>query len=368
MGSTLLTASRLKDARSCQRLHRIQYGLGYRPVVEAPTLFFGRLVHLMLEAWWLATKAGLIATERLRLTFAAIPPTTDPFDTAKARAMLFGYEARWGEERYEVVAVESQFETALVNPETGRPSQTWRLAGKIDVRLGGPPRIMEHKTSSEDISPGSSYWKKLRMDGQVSAYFAGAKALGHDAEECIYDVLGKPELEPLRATPQEKRKYRKDDGKLYAGQRETDETPEQFEARCMAAIGEDPARYYQRGTVVRLDKEMDDALFDIWQTAQQLREAERLGRFPRNPDACEKWGRVCPFFGVCSGEESLEDERLFTKSSNPHPELSGGDTKDTTREVASEHHNGSTPATPHDVGRGGEGQAAAPEEVPPVRA
>lgn len=306
MRSALLTNSRLRDARACQRLHHIQYGLGYRPVVEAATLFFGRLVHLMLEAWWLATRAGLAGAPRVAEAFAAVPGDADPFDAARARAMLYGYEAHWGAELYQVAAVEAQFETDLVNPETGKPSRTWRLGGKIDLLLAGPPRLMEHKTSSEDISPGSTYWKKLRMDGQVSAYFAGARALGHDVRECIYDVLGKPGLKPYQVS----------------SKRAVPETPEEFEARCMAAIGEEPGRYYQRGSVVRLEQEMDDALFDIWQTAQQLREAERLGRFPRNPDACEKWGRVCPYFGVCSGEASLEDASQFRRLEQPHPELS----------------------------------------------
>jgi hypothetical protein len=38
--------------------------------------------------------------------------------------------------------------------------------------------VVEHKTSSEDVTPGSFYWSRLRMDGQVSVYFDGARALG----------------------------------------------------------------------------------------------------------------------------------------------------------------------------------------------
>ncbi len=48
------------------------------------------------------------------------------------------------------------FDIALVNPETGRPSTNWRLAGVIDriVRLpDGRLALMEYKTTSRDFAP-----------------------------------------------------------------------------------------------------------------------------------------------------------------------------------------------------------------------
>jgi hypothetical protein len=47
------------------------------------------------------------------------------------------------------------------------------------------------------------------MDGQVSTYFDGAASLGLDVAGCIYDVIGKPGIRPLQATPVEARKYTK---------------------------------------------------------------------------------------------------------------------------------------------------------------
>lgn len=329
MLSNLLTASRLKCARACKREHRIKYGLGYRPVVEAEELFFGSLIHLALEAWWRAVQAGLPAAEWLGRALAALSAVkADPFDMARAEVMVMGYDAFWSTEAalYEVLAVEARFESDLVNPETGAASRTWRLGGKLDVvlldRRDGRVRFMEHKTSSEDISSGSAYWRKLRMDGQISVYFDGAAALGWQPVGCIYDVLGKPGQRPLKATPLENRKYTAA-GKLYANQRDRDETPEEYKLRLAEAVTAEPARYYSRGEVVRLDAELAEARADIWSMGKELREAELANRAQRNPEACERYGRMCPFFDVCTGAASLDDPRLFTRTDQVHPELAG---------------------------------------------
>lgn len=160
------------------------------------------------------------------------------------------------------------------------------------------------------------------MDGQISVYVDGAKALGHDVEGCLYDVLGKPGLKPLKATPPESRKYTKE-GALYKGQREQDETAEEFRARVRESIAADPNGYYQRGVVVRLEEEMDEARFDVWQMAELVRNSERTGKAPRNPDSCFTFGRACEFFPACSGESALDDPRIYRRSDHVHPELVG---------------------------------------------
>lgn len=252
--------------------------------------------------------------------------TTDPFDLARAEAMLIGYDARWSGDRYETIAVEAEFRAPLVNPETGAPSRTWTLGGKLDVLVrdaDGRTLIVEHKTASGDVGPGSDYLKRLRLDGQVSVYYAGAAALGHAVDGCLYDVLVKPGQRPLKATPEESRKYTKD-GSLYKTQRDRDETPEEYRARVMAAVADDPNAYFLRADVVRLEEEMRDAMADVWNLGKQMHEARLAGRFPRNPDSCVRYGRTCEYFGVCTGEASLSDPSLF-RASIAHPELDEGD-------------------------------------------
>lgn len=300
----LLTASRLKDARACQRLHKMKYLDGYRPAVTAEALAFGTLIHSALEPWWKAP-----AGEQLDAALAVLDVAqADAFDLARARAMIIGYDARWSGVQLETLAVEVPFSTPLVNPATGGVSRTWQLAGKIDAiaRLpDGRTMLIEHKSSAEDLSPGSSYWARLRLDGQISVYYEGARSLGFDVEGVIYDVLGKPAIRPLKVNQK----------------RKVDETPEEFFQRCAEAIAEDPSRYLARAEVVRLEADMVEAMTDVWQLGRSLHENTLAGRYPRNVDACFKFSRACPFWDVCCGQASLDDSTRYVRLDSVHPEL-----------------------------------------------
>lgn len=343
MGSAqLLTASRLRAARACRRLHLIRYMLGIRALIDAATLRFGTLMHRALEVWWKGWQ--LLDEQRLEVALAAIR-SDDPFEAAKARVLMIGYHLRWKDEPYDVIGVEVSFDTELRNPATGAASRTWRLAGKIDVivrsRVDGRVYLIEHKTSAEDFSPGSNYLKRLRIDGQVSVYFEGGRALGHDVAGCIYDIIGKPAQRPSQVpltddlgekivldakgerVKTKTGKWRQTgDTELGYVLQTRPETPDEYEQRVGAIVGDDPTGFFARVDVVRLEQEMRDALLDVWQLGQELREAELAERAPKNPDACVTVYGTCPYFSACCGEASLEDPTLFERSKNIHPELS----------------------------------------------
>lgn len=340
----LMTASRARSARACRRRHHLQYVLGYRPVQDAEALRFGTLAHLALEAWWKAKQAGKPQEEWLLEAHRVLAErNVDPIDLTKLQVLIAGYHYRWKDENLEVLAVEATFEGPLVNPKTGRSSTTWKLAGKLDVLVRDPELgvlVVEHKTSSEDVSPASDYWRRLRMDGQVSVYFEGARFLGHEVTACRYDVIGKiaqrPAQIPLLDEAGQKivldangeRVKTKTGGWRQTGDTAAGyilqtrlETPEEFQARIAALVAETPDKYFARGDVHRLQQDMADALTDVWQLAQSLREEELAGRAPRNPDACMQPGRTCPFLAACAGEASIDNPELFQRVEDVHPEL-----------------------------------------------
>jgi hypothetical protein len=363
--SRLLTKSRLADARTCQRLHHMKYGLGYRPKARARALDFGILTGEGLDGIWGAKRFGI----------PELPPEAsdeERYERGKLWAMLLGYQIRWqaeDQEKYEVLGCEVEFRCPLINPETGRKSETWELGGKLDKlvreRATGDVWIVEHKTSGEDISAGSSYWARLRMDTQVSIYHVGGnsvlrgRGLKGSVVGVVYDVLGKPKLRPLEVNTR----------------RERAESPDEYEARCVAAIAESPDRYYRRAPVIRLEGELDDALVDIWDQSKQMREAELANRAPRNPEACNRWGRMCEFFPVCAGEATLQDETLYRLGSNVHPELTGQSAPREGAEVengttaAKTNTDTSTTEAPVKDGSGfsDQGQAAAPNSSDALR-
>jgi hypothetical protein len=311
----------MKSFRACARQHHYAYVLGRRPRSEANALSFGTAIHHALEAWWgVSCQRGGCALEAAR---AALPATLDPFARARAEAMLAGYDVAWSDLGFEALEIEREFKLPLINPDTGARSRTWELAGKVDVIARGPDGrvwVIEHKTSSEDISGGSSYRSRLALDGQVSQYVEGANALGYDVAGVIYDVLRKPTIDPLKATPIESRKYKKD-GSLYASQREHDESPEEYRDRCIESLGANPDRYFARVEVVRLEADRDEYAYDVWQLGELMRESERTGRAPRNSDACHRYGSPCAYFAVCTKAARIDDDTLF-RTVGASPELS----------------------------------------------
>lgn len=317
----LLTASRMKSFRSCARQHYYAFVLGRRPINESPALAFGTAVHAALEAWWdVSCQRGGGALEA---ALSALPADMDPFARARAEAMLVGYDVAWRDRGFEALAIEKQFTIPLLNPDTGARSRTWELAGKVDVIARGPDGrlwVIEHKTSSEDIGAGGAYRARLTLDGQVSQYIEGANALGYPVAGVIYDVLRKPTIDPLKATPIESRKYKKD-GTLYAAQRERDESPEEYRDRCIESLGASPDRHFAQIEVVRLDADRDEYAFDVWQLGELMRESERTGRAPRNGDACFRYsGSPCPYLPVCQNRASIHDDHAY-RSTGANPEL-----------------------------------------------
>jgi hypothetical protein len=331
MDTTLITTNRLKSFNACRRLHHYAYVLGYRPLINRGSAEFGTIFHAGLEAWWLAWAQGreLLALEEAQAAIAKAAQGASFFDeatAAKADLLMVGYHARWSPTmaEWEVVAVEHEFAAPLPTPVGAKRARKLKVAGKLDVlvrrRADGTVWFVEHKTTSADLAPGSTYWQRLRMDTQVSVYFEAVRLMGHEPVGCLYDVIRKPEQRPLKATPMEARKYRKD-GALYANQREHDETMDDFKARMAIEIMEAPELYYQRSEVVRLEHELEDSRRDTYDTALMIRETHKAGRAPRNPDACFLYSRVCDFYDVCAGGASIEDPTRFKRLENVHPEL-----------------------------------------------
>lgn len=201
--------------------------------------------------------------------------------------------------------------------------------------------LLETKTTSEDLEQGSTFWKRTTLDPQLSLYLPAIRKLGHDPRGAIYDCLRKPGQFPstiplldengikivLDAAGQ---RVRTKDGKKWRQTGDTElgyalqsrpETPEEYGARCLTAIAENPSKYYARGVVVRLEADEREAAQDMWNTASSMRDARRLDMYPRNPDSCITWGSECDYLGACSGMMDLNDPLFFQFEEDVHEEL-----------------------------------------------
>ncbi len=343
----LVSNSSLTTARRCFREYYFRYVLmrKTRRIVEA--LRFGGFFHVGLNAWWRCEDPDPVA--KLVAAFAAIHARAadpeqegdaDPFELVKAEELLTGYTARWGDEGYTTIAVEKMFRLPLVAPRDshgwfGCPddlreeARTFDIGGAIDAvaSRGGVVRNVEHKTTASDISPGAPYWRHVvALDSQVSTYMAAARALGYDPRDTLYDAIRKPDLKPLKATPEASKKYTKPTKaepvpRLYASMREEDETPEEYRERLRTEIADNPEKYFQRMGIVRLERDDEEHARDVWQTSEMIRFATERDAWPRSPSSCERYGRACDYHDVCSGTASIDDEARFKTKTRQHEEL-----------------------------------------------
>ena len=319
----ILTNSSLTTFRRCPREYQFKYIMLRRSLKKYPALIFGSLFHVGLNAWWKAdgadpTERALVAADALREH--ASKHDVDAFELVKAECLIAGYSARWGDEGYETLGVEKNFRIH---------AGAYDLGGSIDaiVRRDCIVRNVEHKTTNQDISGGSDYWRHVvTMDPQVSTYMHAARELGYEPRDTIYDAVRKPEIQPLKATPEESRKYTKPTKaepipRLYANQREHDETVDEYRTRLTEDIIARPDWYYARKTIVRLEHDDEEHANDVVQTAAMIRFATESNAWPRTPTACERYHRLCEFHDVCSGIASIDDGTRYESKTRQHEEL-----------------------------------------------
>ena len=252
---------------------------------------------------------------------------------AKCRALLVGYDKRWHGADYQPLEVEKLYIAPLVNPETNKPSRTFRLAGIIDILAEYHEKrvLMDHKTTSQDIAdPDSPYWRQLVVEGQNSHYSLLLWLNGLKVDDSVWDVVKKPGISP--------KKLAKADIKAVLATQEycgvklsvpsvldvtanERETLEMYEARLVKDCTVDrPEHYFQRRSVPRLDSELLEYSRELWEHADEIRHARATNHHARNSGACMLFGSPCKFLGICSGYDNPDSDK-WTRKEHVHNEL-----------------------------------------------
>ncbi len=230
------------------------------------------------------TKGGQIDVACAALVFGGPAPEPTWPDDPAIRALVRAWDQYWPHAEFLAEEHHVKFRFEL--------SPGLELIGEFDAigTYQGRRVILERKSSSEDISPGSSYWQRVELsDAQVSLYLLAADRLGLGITEILYDVLRKPALRPKKG-----------------------ETPEAFEQRCLETIAETPEHYFQRKILTRLEPERAAHVRDVHGTVRLMQAAAFLGEdTPRNTGSCWAFGRPCEFFPVCGLGASIDDPELF---------------------------------------------------------
>lgn len=284
---------------------------------------------------------------KLTAAYVALPQPQNDAEAlrfATLRGLLYGYHHWWLQEEWHPEAIETEFHLPIVNPDTGRRSRTFEHAGKFDGLISsheGEQYLLEHKTCSEELGPDASYWKRLTIDTQISAYLLACWVKGQKLNGVLYDVIRKPEIRPRKLTGAERKELWSTQtycGNLVADadaercRQDTEfrETPRMFEARLALDTRTRPDWYFARRTIRRLDQEILTYAAELWQTAEEIRGAMRTGDRRRNDRACMAYGRPCEYLDLCARHDTL-DSPNWKKLSTPHPELALEDPTDGSR-------------------------------------
>jgi hypothetical protein len=261
------------------------------------------------------------------------PEPREALIAAKCRGLMIGYHARWSGADFRPTAIESTTRATLFNPETHHPSRTFTVAGKLDVIgfQGDRLILMDHKTCSEDIEdPNSTYWRQLIVESQLSHYMLLEWINGRKLDGGLWDVIRKPSISPKLLSKKDfesvtfLKKYMGQpisEESIAALHAEARETPEMYAMRLAIDCTEArPHWYFQRRFFPRLDMELHEQAKELWDHSQEIIQARRHNRWPRNSRACMLYGSPCKFLGICSGHDELDSSNWRLKS-QVHNEL-----------------------------------------------
>lgn len=248
--------TQIKTFKACRRKWWLRYNEGLRPVQSTDALETGKSYHEYLEA--LENGADL----------AGNPEYAGDF--SKAMAMARAYE-RYIYPKFHVVAAEKELEKQI-----GEHT----LHGFVDG-LSEDGYIVEHKTTSADISEGGEYEYNLLWDEQVLAYMSLS-----GLRKVHYTVCKKPTIRQMK-----------------------NETDEEFFYRMLGWYDTDSENKIRVFTVERTDAEVEQFERDFEEICAQMEEAVIY----KNTCHCMQYGRRCEYSSVCLYYDPNQEYIEFTK-------------------------------------------------------
>ena len=316
----IATASAISTFMTCPKKYDFSYNECIAPSGTVAAFATGGVVHRGLESYWerKGTKEIFadMAAYRLENDRQFWQSADGDIEAARTNAYVSGYINKWkGEDfqKYEVIDVEKEF-------LFGTEDFPMQFAGKMDVVLrrksDGQLIIMDHKTASSGsgaAEPGSPYWQKLVMDNQIATYLFAARQVYGEPAAFAYDVLIKTSAGPKGS----KARQKKDESRHEFLQRKSSgmEPVEAFAARLKEEHSFATEKYIRKEVVVT-DDELKQKLVEFRSVMPRMLEPEYL----RNSTNCVRGSIVCPYLGLCTGEDS-RDSMAFKRKMKAHTEL-----------------------------------------------
>tara|TARA_B100000809_G_scaffold251621_1_gene285311 strand:+ start:2347 stop:3309 length:963 start_codon:yes stop_codon:yes gene_type:complete len=307
-----LTYSQVCDFRNCRRLWYWRNVEAIEPRAISQPLHFGGIVHWGLEQWFNGMAAAEIF-DKVQARFEAEEERISLFGRSYdlyVIAALEGYFRKYPRkyDPWEVVSVEQEWESPLVNPDSGRSARKLHLGGKLDllVKHEGEYWLVEHKTVSK-ISASAYRRDRLWSNFQAAWYIEHAsRALGIEIVGVIFDIIQKSDLRRRGMNPTGKTKLEPRDAFL-ARLLEDHAKEERYERTHIT---------YNPSRILQMNRE-------VWALKNQMLEAAQAGdpAYYQNPDFCFKYNGACRFYKLCSSDFSPVVRQNHYIESSPNQEL-----------------------------------------------
>jgi len=275
----ILTNTRIQTRKNCPKADYWRNIRGLVPIQKKQSLNIGGAFHIGMETR--SVEAALAYLEKQVKTFDQTD--VNELETAKVivEAMVRGAMEMWSP--FENGKRELKFEIPIINPKTGRPSKSFRLAGKTDELAqleDGSWWIVEYKTASQI---GQAYIDRLDLDSQITTYIYGLqRQLGIHISGVFYRVVRKPSIRQ---------------GK--------NETLEQFRQRIIEDYQTRKDFYFTELQLYRSQEDLKEFEEELWGFCQEYLFAKRTGIHYKNTSRCTEFGG-CPYMPLCRGVEGAE--------------------------------------------------------------
>jgi len=245
---------------------------------------FGSAVHKGLEAMF----TGKIGEDILKAVMEIYPDedyAKDPKPAESAIACLMEFDRRIDWQSWNFIDVENYFKVKMGYGK--------RLHGFFDgiIERNGALLLLENKTLGKI---DERYVHHLLWDEQSSFYIYAARELGFDVRGVLYNLLPRPAINPLLATPEDKRKYKKD-GSLYATQRDHDETDEEYLDRVREWYAE--KAQFQTHVIQRNTEQLEQLKRNFDMIVRDMKACEKDETFYPNGRSCSVL--PCEYAGIC---------------------------------------------------------------------
>ena len=312
MSNLMITSSSMGTLQACAENYRLRYVAGLEAIDKPRALFVGSIFHDAVEVF---RNGGTL--HDMRSVVAESMPSDN--DACLLTAMIEAYHAKYRREATtHFVAVEKEFYYDLTSDVV--------LAGKVDAiakNSAGGHLLYETKTVARI---DGNYLERLWSARQTLIYnYIPNKE--YDIRGVVYDLVGKPTIKRLPATPVEKRRYVVDrvtgEPRLHAKQRDRDETDAEFLTRLREWYQSHPEALH-RELIVYTPAQLEAIEHDVRNEVKRLKWHIQSGVWPRSLSSCHRFNRPCEFSPLCqSGGNPVVLETHYQRRDKIHSELEG---------------------------------------------